>query len=201
MRIGFIDVVNVPIYLILFLLSLTSTAICNESSSKKDEVELRIDFSSGSVIANESPKVIAPLKDLSVFLGTTDTIIAMLTEVFHDAENGSALQFSAKSLDSSLVRGRINPVDSTLKISFSPERIEGRSAIILTASDGSKEVSDTFSVVIKKLFILNDTLADTTVKSGDKPIVIKKDISSILPILLPNSIEKYHFTVSSSDKS
>lgn len=169
-------------------------------AQENDDVELRIDFNTGSVIANESPKVVKPINNITVAAGTTDTIIADLNDIFNDAESGSALNFSVISLDTSLVNVKINEFDSILEASFVPEKL-GRTDIIITANDGSKNVHDTVSVVVKKAFYLKEHIPDTTIKSGYSILMVRKDISRIFPVLDSASNSKYTFNVSSNNEA
>lgn len=164
--------------------------------AQDDDVELRIDFTSGAVIANETPKVIKLIDDITALLGTKDTTVADLNEIFHDAENGTALSFGAKVLDPSFVNVKINRFDSVATLQFKTATI-GRTKIIFSASDGLKEVYDTIEVVMKESFKLSDTLNDTIVKSSYSIVAINMDISHIFP--KDSLSEKYDFSVMSSD--
>lgn len=162
-----------------------------------DDVELRIDFTSGAVIANEKPKVINSVVDISIPLGKKDSVIADLNEVFNDAESGSQLNYSARSLKPSLLEVQINGKDSTVKVIPIPGKT-GKTKIILSASDGNAEVYDTVSILIKKLFKLNGNLNDTIIKSSDTATVFEFKVSHILPI---SSSEKYSISASSNNNA
>jgi len=109
------------------------------------------------------------------------------------------LKYSAKSLDRSLVRIGINPEDTSLVLFFAPNGKEGRTNIVLSASDGPNYVTDTFSVVVKEPLVLRDRIKDTSVITGLSPRFIIQDISNILPDLSLVSTEYQTFSASSSD--
>lgn len=181
----------------LMLLLILCAVAFSEDSIVVDDVELRIDFSSGAVIANEAPTVLAPVPDYLIVLGTKDTVVGTLTEIFTDAENGSRLNFSAEVQHKDLVRYRISAVDSTLKLMFDPEGPEGRTSVIIRANDGTKEVSDTFDIIIQKLFDLPGTLIDQTVKSGSSSLQFRRNITTILPTSShPDSTYSFYATSS-----
>lgn len=187
--------VNIKYYLIsLFFLTILEF---NSYGQNEEDVELRIDFTSGAVIANMKPKVIKPINDITIPLGFTDTVVADLKEVFDDPESGSKLRFKAKCLDTTLLKIEINSKNSAIKVLTIPDKV-GRSKIVVTASDGVGETYDTFSVVIKETFKLKSSINDTIVKSHDSVYVVPLDISHILPV---NSTEQYNISASSSDNA
>jgi len=93
---------------------------------------------------------------------------------------------------------KINKTDSVATASIKAGK-KGRAVVILSASDGTKSVSDTVSLIVKDLFTLSDTLNDTLVKSGYSIIVVNKDIAHIFPVVDSGSSESYDFDVVSSD--
>jgi len=188
------------------LLSASDVTLLDSTESEEQSVneeygdlELRIDFGSGSVIANERPKVNNPISDIVVAKGVLDTVIADLNNVFFDVEDGSQLSFSAMSFDTALVYVSVNHSDSTVTLRITPDTV-GRTDIILYASDGYKDVMDTVSVRVKKRFDLPGSLSDTIIKASDTISIITIDISEILP---PENIpvgESYTFSVRSSNE-
>lgn len=182
---------NKMILLLVILLSFLTVY-----AQEEDDVELRIDFTSGSVIANQPPKIVKHIPNITAALGTKDTAIIDLNDVFNDAESGSALSFTSSVIDSSIVKATIGQHDSVASLEFMPGK-EGRTKVVFTASDGIKEVHDTINVVVKPAFTLSDTLSDTTVKSSYSVLGITMDITSIFP--RGNANEYYNFSVTSSD--
>ncbi len=175
----------------LFLNSILIFAI--SLNAKEEDVELRIDFTSGSVIANQPPKISQKIPDITVAIGTGDSLICDLNDVFIDAESGSALTFSAKVMDPSLLGVSIDKKDSTASLKFW-KGAKGRTSVIFSASDGIKEVHDTVKVIVKDPFVLRAILTDTIVKSGYSILILNRDISHLFPLS-----GFYRYEVTSSD--
>jgi hypothetical protein len=188
---------NINRLAILFIFLLNSWVLANDPNT--NDIGLRIDFSSGSTIVNEIPIIVSPVGNYAINVGTKDTLIGLMTSIFNDAENGSQLKYKAISQNKDVATISIIPSDGSIYLHFNPRGVKGQSTIILTANDGAKEVSDTFSVVVKDRFDLSGMLADTLVRSKSERLIIAKDISFIMPDNTGDPKETYTFTASSDD--
>jgi len=83
--------IKIFVIVLLFMMS-AFTADTNEIhnySYSDDDIDFRIDFTSGSTIINEPPEVISPVNDLSIIVGTVDTVVAFLPQVYNDVDNNT----------------------------------------------------------------------------------------------------------------
>lgn len=167
-----LDICKRAILFSLFLLGVViGSDMKNPDVSSDGDVELFINFTSGSHIVNESPKVVSPIPDIIVISGQGDSLIATLPKVFYDHENKSALRFSSRNSDTSIVKLRFNKVDSSVTARFSSVNT-GEAVIRITADDGLLRTTDTFSVVVKEKLSLVDTIPDLFVEKRSRDTVI-----------------------------
>lgn len=129
------------------------------------DVQLRIDFTTGSQITNEPPVLLKPLPDISMIENAPAPLITPLDDFFTDPENGANLKFQITLSDSSLIAANLH--NHSLELLPQPKKT-GTTTVIVSASDNILHVTDTFTVEIKKKLILNQATADITLRKGQQ---------------------------------
>jgi hypothetical protein len=107
---------------------------------------------------NDTPVVVKAMPDTSVsFNAPPVDDYRILTEVFVDVEDGSALTFVIHSnSNSSLVTATVDPTDSTLDLSFTPDE-SGQATIVVRATDsGGLYADDTLAVTVSTATAVGD---------------------------------------------
>jgi len=106
----------------------------------------------------------------------SDTIVVDIDTVFTDID-GDVLTFTVKSLDSTLVIGKLD-IDNKLVLDVQPNKT-GKTKVIVTAKDNKGgEVSDTVDVIINDDPIVDNKIEPDTViiqKDGGDTIVVDID--------------------------